>query len=391
MRRTLPVIAVLAGMLACSASAFAGAIAPGHNPATRALEAAYKFALLQRKDSADGCYQSPNRVAATIRKNTNLKVGVARSSSSIHRLGVVFVVRKGASCERLRMAIRAQEGLYVLDSAVGVIKLQGKKPERGSKPRGPVNLISKSFNVTQPDKTTRLVTLCPRGSVPLGGGMISSPGLDPDGGGVYPHSYERLGAQEGWHISVVFLDPSPANATPRKVTVQSVCGSRGEPSSSPHRTVFIKPGETKTATAKCPGGQVLFSGGFQRTDFRSPGGDYITESRAVGPKAWRVTGSAFGTGSGELTALAYCVRSKRPLLTEVSASTSVAMSQEATATTPLCPAGQKLTLGGFSANGSQHTLFAAGAINQDGTWSATSYGFFGPAPTLTAYGYCLRI
>jgi hypothetical protein len=166
--------------------------------------------------------------------------------------------------------------------------------------------------------------------------------------------------------------------------------------SAPHTTVFTKPGQTKTATARCPGGQQLMSGGFQRTDFLNDGGNYVTESRAVGSKAWRVTASAYGDYGGEVTAIAYCVKSKRPLLAEVSASSPLAFGQAATATTPGCPAGRRMTSGGFSANGSTKTFFAGGSINGDQTWSASSYGFFGgltaygPADRLTAYGYCLR-
>ena len=60
-----------------------------------------------------------------------------------------------------------------------------------------------------------------------------------------------------------------------------------------------------------PQGPVPDRGGFNRTNFDGTGGNYITESRADGPRAWRVTGSAFGgSGGGELTAIAYCVKRK---------------------------------------------------------------------------------
>jgi len=142
-------------------------------------------------------------------------------------------------------------------------------------------------------------------------------------------------------------------------------------------------------TARCPSGQFLVSGGFQRTDFRSDGGDYITESRAAGPKAWTVSGHAYGVGSGELTAIAYCARMRRPQLTEVASTPApVAASQSASVTTPGCPAGKRLVTGGFSMNGSTNTLFATGAIDSNGTWSVSGYGFFGATPSMTAYGYC---
>jgi hypothetical protein len=392
MRRSLPLIAVLVGMLVCSASAFA-AVA-GHNPATRALEGAYKIALLERKLSDDGCYLSPNDTAAAIRNKTDLRVGVAKSFGSVRRQGVVFVIKRGASCDHLRMAFRVAQGLYVLDSNKGTIHLQGRRT--GERPRtGPVRgltIVSKGFQLSKANTTERLEVRCPGKTFPLGGGMTMSPAPGADGEGVYPHSFERLGAQRGFHVSVVVFDPDLGPTTSRKVTVQAACGRGVVPvNPSPHRTVFIRPGETKTATAKCPPRQQLVSGGFQRTDFRLDGGDYITESRAVGTRAWRVTGSAFGTGSGELTAIALCVPSKRPQITEVSASTSsLGAGQFASATTPACPAGRKLTFGGFSANGSQNAFFAEGSINRNNTWSASGFGFFGPVPSFTAYGYCLR-
>jgi hypothetical protein len=219
--------------------------------------------------------------------------------------------------------------------------------------------------------------------------MTTSPTPGGDGEGAYPHSYERLGAQRGWHVNPVMIDPSPGQTTPREVTVQVLCGRGVVQSSGPRKTVFLTPGQTKTAVARCPGKLKLFSGGFQRTNFRTPGGDYITESRAVG-NAWRVTGHAFGLFGGELTAMAYCARKKSLRLTEVSGSTTLAAGAFATATTPTCPPGQQLTAGGFSANGSQDAFFADGSLNPNGTWSASGFGFFGAAPNFTAFGYCLR-
>jgi hypothetical protein len=103
-----------------------------------------------------------------------------------------------------------------------------------------------------------------------------------------------------------------------------------------------------------------------------------------------VSGHAYGTGSGELTAIAYCVRMKRPLLSEVVSSPApVSAGNSATTTTPTCPAGKKLVTGGFSTGGSTNGLYAEGAVKPDGTFTATAYGFFGAVPQLTAYGYCL--
>jgi hypothetical protein len=386
------VIAVLAGLLVAAPSAFG--ITAGFNIATKRLEASYKIALFERRFSEDGCYPAPPKLAQAIHESTNRKVGVAANTKHLAHTNQVYVLRQGTNCEHLRMALRAVGGTYVLDSKQGTVRLQGHKGAATpglAKPITNLTLATKSFHITQPDTAPRLQTICPGGRFPLGGGMSQSPAVDPDGEGVYPHSYERLGAQRGWHISVVFLDPSRSSTTPRDVTVQAVCGFGVIPATpTPHNTVYLRPGQTKTVTATCPKGQSLVSGGFQRTDFRSDGGDYVTESHAVGTKAWVVSGHAYGTGSGELTAIAYCAKMKRPIITEVASSPApVAANGSATTTTPTCPAGKRLVTGGFSTGGATEALFAQGTFNPNGTFSANAYGFFGAAPQLTAYGYCL--
>jgi hypothetical protein len=154
--------------------------------------------------------------------------------------------------------------------------------------------------------------------------------------------------------------------------------------------VFVKPGETRTAVATCPGRRHLFSGGFQRTDFISTGGDFVTESRAISSKSWSVTGHAFGAFGGELTAIAYCWRSRGPLLTEISGTTTVQQDAFGTATTPSCPRG-RLVSGGFSTTPAGSSLLTDGMFNPDGSWSASARNHFGPAATLTAYGYCMKV
>ena len=389
---TISLIAVAAGLLVSAPSAFG--IKAGFNLATKRLEAAYKVALFERRFNPDGCYPAPKKLAKAIHGSSHRKVGVASNTKHLANTNQVYVVEQGTTCEHLRMALRAVGGIYVLDSKLGTVRLQGHKGIATpglAKTITNLALATKSFPLTKPDTAPRLQTLCPGGRYPIGGGMTSTPQTGSDGEGIYPHSYERLGAQRGWHISVVFLDPSRSSTTPRNVTVQAMCGFGVIPATpTPHRTVYLRPGETKTVTAQCPKGQSLVSGGFQRTDFRSDGGDYITESHAVGTKAWVVSGHAYGTGSGELTSIAYCARMKKPVITEVASSPApVAANGSASTTTPSCPAGKKLIAGGFSTNGSTSALFDGASFNPDGTWTARAYGFFGAAPQLTAFGYCL--
>jgi hypothetical protein len=285
---------------------------------------------------------------------------------------------------RTRLGIGAALALLFACSALAVLIGTERAAARS------VTYVHKTYGVSGANAKRRLTVRCPGQLVPLGGGMTGSPLPDADGEGIYPHSYERLGVQHGYHSTVVLFDPSPGSTTPRSVTLQAVCARKQRHVTPPHKTVFVNPGETKTAVATCPGRRHLFGGGFQRTDFTARGGDYITESRAISDKSWSVTGRAFGSFGGELTAIAYCWRSKKPLVTEVSASTSVATGDFATATTPSCPAGQ-IVFGGFSSSPAGSTLLTNGVITGDGGWSASGMNLFGPAANITAYGYCMKL
>jgi hypothetical protein len=253
-----------------------------------------------------------------------------------------------------------------------------------------VTYAHKSFQMTGPNSKRRLTVRCPGSLVPLGGGMMSTPAPSADGEGAYPHSYERLGVQHGYHSTVVLFDPSPGSTTKRSVTLQVACARKQRHVTPPHTTIFVSPGQTRTAVATCPGNRRLFGGGFQRTDFTARGGDYITESRAISDKSWSVTGRAFGGFGGELTAIAYCWHSGKPLLTEVSASASAGPGQFATANTPPCPTGH-IVFGGFSTSPAGSLLFTNGFFTGNGGWSASAQNHFGPAASITAYGYCLKL
>jgi hypothetical protein len=391
---------VLVALLALPAAASA-VRSGGHNPPTRKLEAAFKVAGGKRAGSEDGCYLPPREMAAAVRRWSHPDAAVAPRLATVRRPDVVYVISRRSGCDRVLFALRSRGQLYVLDTAGGEVYVHGQ-PNRGEESRragrGPLRaltLVNRSYLLDERDKARRLLVRCPRGRYPIGGGMASDPGLGPDGEGVYPHSFERLGVQRGFHVTALIVDPSQHATTPQEATIQVVCGRGLVPSSSPHRTVFVRRGETNTAVASCPRGQYLLGGGFQRTNFTTPfltlGGNYVTESRAISPQAWQVSAAAAGHDGGELTAIAYCARSSVPLITEVSADAPLEGGRSATATTPPCPPGLALTSGGFSFNGSRDAFFAAGWINDDGTWSATGFGYMGPAPALTAYGYCLAV
>jgi hypothetical protein len=404
-RLALTAAAALAGALIASlvgpwsAAAGGGSGGAGFDGPSRALESAFKIALLERRETPDGCYPAPGALAETLRQTTTLRVSVKPSLKSVKKRGIAYVIIRGAGCNRAIMALRGKRGLYVLDSRQGPIYVIGPGGKRlkgkdaivgGAGPLRSLSLRSKTFSMTSGNEVRRLTVLCSGKRYPIGGGMIGSPGPSAEREGVYPHSYERLGVQRGWHINPVLIDPDLTGTTPRQVTLQVMCGRGLVPHSSPHKTVFVRPGETKSAVARCPKRTKVFSGGFQRADFRTPSGSFPIESRAVGARSWRVTGRAFGAFGGEITAIAYCSRDKEAKVKTVKRTTSIAFNQFSEATTPRCPRGRRLIAGGFSANGTTGAFSDGGHFNNNGTWTAGAFGFFGPAPSYTAYGYCAR-
>src|SRR4051795_7349855 len=114
MRRTLLPIALLAGLLVCTSSAFAAKA--GFNLPTKRLEGAYKFALQDRRFDPRGCYPAPSTLAKSLTKDTGHKVGGAATTGHLGHTNQVYVLRQGTNCEQLRMALRAVGALYVLDT-----------------------------------------------------------------------------------------------------------------------------------------------------------------------------------------------------------------------------------------------------------------------------------
>jgi hypothetical protein len=401
MRRTLPIIAVLVGLLVCTSGASAGRQG-GHNAPTRKLELAFKVLNTKRVGSRNGCYPSASRSARVIERKAHEAAAVTGGFGGVRSDGRVYVLRGLTNCNRVVLGLRSGRKVFILNSLRGPVYVLGSKQNQepqagGAGPLRDISVISKGFGLSKPHQARRLEAICPRGTYPLGGGMTSFPSVGADGEGVYPRSYERLGVQHGFHVTASVVDPNPAaGATPRRAVVQSVCARGLVPFSAPHKTVFVRRNSVNTVTASCRNGQYLFAGGFQRTNFGTPlgryGGNYITESRAISDRTWRVSAAAAGHDGGELTAIAYCARDESLPLTEVSASVPQPGFTAAKATTPQCPAGKRLIAGGFSFNGSRNALFADGTFNEDGTWTATGYGYFGQAdpPGLTAYGYCAQ-
>jgi hypothetical protein len=407
MKRVAPLLLGLCALLLSAPAALGtpqGLVQGGYDEATMQLEAGFKILATERVFSEDECYPPPEEVAEVLRREMDIEVVIAPSLDSVQGFDLVNVIADQTKCDRLVLANRAgaKGRVFVLDSEYGPVYLAGGKRQSeesqaaGLGPLRDLTVATDEFRMDEADGTARLEVLCPDGTHPLGGGMVNLTPLGADGEGAYPHSYERLGAQSGFHVTPTLVDPSQNSTASHRVGLQIMCARGLVPAASPHETTYVHRHESATATAHCPEGMNVFSGGFQRTNFTTPGvehggieygGDYITESRAVGDDAWRVSGAATGINGGELTAIAYCAEDPSLPVERVESTVSVEEGKAAAATTPRCPKGRVLIAGGFSFGGSHDGLFADGYFTRAGTWAATGFGWFGPVE-LTAYGYC---
>lgn len=273
-----------------------------------------------------------------------------------------------------------------------------KSAKKKWKPK--LKLVSNARLFSQPNESPRAVVLCPGKLTPYGGAQFANPAPAPDGEGVYPHSYERLGVQRGFHSTPVLFDPSPGQgARLYTVILQVKCGKKPGKQASPHDIALnIPSGRTVTLVATCPKKSVLIGGGFQRAAFENDGGVYPSESRAISKKKWRATGTAFGKIRNDFVSIGYCMASpkRKPLIKEVSATTAIAPRTVGFVTTPPCPRSRKMVWNGFDLNpktgGPAQTsmLFADGIFNGNQSFTASAWNGTGVVGTLTAYGYCMK-
>ena len=283
--------------------------------------------------------------------------------------------------------------LFALAAAFALIQAGGSADASKAKAAAKkgYSFTSKTFTISQPNDGTRFTVSCPGKSEPLGGGMTTG-APDTDGEAIYPHSYERLGRQSGFHISPILYDPSPGNTQARQVKLTVLCGPKYAKVTPPHTTLDMGEDEKRPAVVRCPGKRVLIGGGYQRTNFTNQGGILATSNHMTNSKTWTVDGLGLGKFGGQMTAIGYCVRSKKPLLSTVQATTPVPPRSFASVTTPSCPKGRRVAFGGFKASDNGTVLPDGGNFSGAKRWKAGGYNT-SPNETgeITAYGYCLKL
>ena len=257
-----------------------------------------------------------------------------------------------------------------------------------------------SLTLSQSNESPRAVVECPGKLKPYGGAQSASPPPAGDGEGVYPHSYERLGAQDGFHSTPVLFDPPPfTNTRAYTVKLQVKCGKKPGKIADPHDIALNVPsGTTVTLEAKCAKKSVLIGGGFQRAAFEFAGGVYPSSSFATSKKTWTATGTAFGSIRNDFVSIGYCLASpkRKPLIKAVESTVAVSPGQVGFTTTPSCSGGRKMVWSGFDMNpktgghAQNAMLFADGIFNDDQSFTASAFNGTRGVGTLTAYGYCMK-
>jgi hypothetical protein len=289
--------------------------------------------------------------------------------------------RRTSAALALTLVAVATTALFLVGPAVG----KKKKGPKGTK----VVTAEKSFTISGQDTQARYEVYCPRGTRPLGGGAYASPVVDGRGVGAYPGSEERLGQQDGWHVTMTLIGTSQ----PRNVTLQTFCSNyKGDVKPIEKVLGFrVEPGQVKEIVARCPGKRKILTGGYLSTHLFTEKGVYVSESRADGNKGWKITAVGVPGGKGgEVNPIAYCFKSKKPLIREV-ASAPTAFAPGSTTTTAVAPVcgGKKhgLVVGGYS--GPSDVKFFDTYKNPAGAWSVSGFGPTGAGP-ITSYAYCLR-
>jgi hypothetical protein len=192
----------------------------------------------------------------------------------------------------------------------------------------------------------------------------------------------------------VVLSQTRASGTPSPTT-QIVLGPPGSPALA---------GEKGTATASCPAGWLLVTGGFHIPDVNNGVGTItdVNESSASsstsnGVTTWSWTVIYRNTGSGSVSAQAQIVCQAPVFENELHVQTIVGLQvtsgpgPSSTSAAATCPAGTFLTGGGYLFQTGGETAHVDGNASIDGkVWQVT---VFTPnvAASFKAYAYCISL
>jgi hypothetical protein len=241
-----------------------------------------------------------------------------------------------------------------------------------------------------PDQGLSVETRCQKRTKAISGGFETESDGDFDPF-LEVNESQRVG-RRGW-ISEAFNDSDETG----DLTSFAYC-RRAKKLTSASDTVDAPVGEFVTATAVCPAGTKVISGGFAGSPIDLVGTTpvlYISESRRATKRSWEVSAFSNGNENGELSSFAYCGKSKRLRTRTASDVVSSDIPDSETAEILVrCKRKERVISGGFGVpddEGENTPRVLTSKKQGRRGWSVTAIvGNFGLTAEVTAYAYCER-
>jgi hypothetical protein len=228
---------------------------------------------------------------------------------------------------------------------------------------------------------------CPKGSEAAAGGFVGA-FSNPDGKNLGFAS--RRTTARGWKAGAWNLDETHS----AKLTAHAYCSKR--PLHLKVKTAKKALGfeQQGSATAKCPRGTKVVSGGFAGPFSQSGVGAsmFVYSSKRVGKARWRAAAANEGGAKGTLTAFAYC-KKHAPRLTPHSKKITVSDPNFPKKVTARCPTGSQAFSGGFDnpefgPNVDDSAIVPYESFRSSKRKWTVGGRNFADSGTLVAYAYC---
>jgi hypothetical protein len=224
--------------------------------------------------------------------------------------------------------------LLALSVAVMPATADARKKQRKPALQGPVSTVAAVGNVVNGfDDVSTAVANCPAGTAALGGGF-SAP-LDSVQALAVFNSYRSAGGS--WTVDALRLAGSVA------VTAFVYCRKANKPIADVAGTGTVPSSSSGSASATCPLGSHLISGGFQSD--RAPAVVALPrQSMNIGPETWSVidVNNSAAVGSRTITAHAYCISGiRKPTVPSAVTVPVLADGGAGSTTSPSCPPPKK--------------------------------------------------
>jgi hypothetical protein len=172
---------------------------------------------------------------------------------------------------------------------------------------------------------------------------------------------------------------------------------RAQKIKSTSATVTIPVGQFETATATCPRGTRVISGGFEADPIIPGGGDTpvlrVSESQKVGNRSWEASAFSNGNLEGDLTAYVYCRDGKRLKTKQASATlTQKTPDMDFKDIEARCKRKQRVVSGGFTSPPVEAEatprILSSRRVGKRSWGVAAFIGGTGATIDFTAYAYC---